>query len=43
MIRTDHPDVVYRSEQEKFDAVVEELEARIRSILQGHGEQREQA
>ncbi|MGH7835025.1 MAG: preprotein translocase subunit SecA, partial [Candidatus Binatia bacterium] len=27
MIRTDHPDVVYRSEKEKFDAVVEEIEA----------------
>jgi len=27
MVRTDHPDVVYRSEQEKFNAVVEEIEA----------------
>ena len=26
MIRTDNPDVVYRSEKEKFDAVVEEIE-----------------
>ncbi|HWP57418.1 MAG TPA: preprotein translocase subunit SecA [Candidatus Acidoferrales bacterium] len=26
MIRIDHPDVVYRSEKEKFDAVVEEIE-----------------
>ena len=26
MIRIDHPDVVYRSEREKFDAVVEEIE-----------------
>ncbi len=27
MIRKDNPDVVYRSEKEKFDAVVEEIEA----------------
>ncbi|MFQ5903717.1 MAG: preprotein translocase subunit SecA, partial [Candidatus Binatia bacterium] len=27
MIRTDYPDVVYRSENEKFNAVVEEIEA----------------
>jgi len=26
MVRDDHPDVVYRSEKEKFDAVVEEIE-----------------
>ncbi len=26
MIRIDHPDVIYRSEQEKYDAVVEEIE-----------------
>ncbi len=26
MVRADHPDVVYRSEREKFDAVVEEIE-----------------
>ena len=28
MIRTDHPDVVYRTENEKFDAVVQEIEER---------------
>src|SRR5262249_56186511 len=28
MIRIDHPDVVYRTENEKFDAVVEEIEER---------------
>jgi preprotein translocase SecA subunit len=28
MIRIDHPDVVYRSENEKFDAVVQEIEER---------------
>jgi preprotein translocase SecA subunit len=26
MVRTDHPDMVYRSEKEKFDAVVEDIE-----------------
>ena len=30
MIRIDNPDVVYRSEKEKFDAVVEEIEQRHR-------------
>ena len=28
MIRIDHPDVVYRSDQEKYDAVVQEIEER---------------
>ena len=28
MVRIDHPDVVYRTENEKFDAVVEEIEER---------------
>jgi preprotein translocase subunit SecA len=27
MIRTDHPDVIYKTEQEKFNAVIEEIKA----------------